>query len=140
MRIDETELAVLYARALVAIARADHAIEAEEGRRLAERIDARCFVRLRLEDLLLEAPLTPEGFAQQLAQRDGPFRSTSVHPRDLARPLVEDGVAILLAKGHVTESEADRLWRFAFALGLTSDEFRRLTEVVAPWFPTTDAI
>ena len=48
------------------------------------------------------------------------------------------GVAIMLAKGHATETEADRLWRFAEALGLASDEFRALTQAVAPWFPTTD--
>ena len=34
--------------------------------------------------------------------------------------------------------EAARLWRFADALGLTSEEFRRLTAAVAPWFPSTD--
>ena len=44
----------------------------------------------------------------------------------------------MLAKGHATEAEVDRLWLFAEVLGLTSDEFRQLTAVVAPWFSTTD--
>lgn len=135
----DRELGLLYARALVAIARADHSIEFEEGLRLAERIAARCSVPLRLEDLLLEPPLSPEQLVQQLGSTDGPFRSAStVHPRELAAVLVRDGVAIMLAKGHATEVEADRLWRFAEALGLSSEAFRELTEAVAPWFPTTD--
>ncbi len=136
--IADRELALLYARALVAIARADHTIEVEEGERLAQRIDARCAIPPRIEDLLLEPPLSPEQFAELIENRDGPFRSTQVRPRELAAALVEDGVAIMLAKGHATETEADRLWRFAEALGLTSDEFRALTRAVAPWFPTTD--
>jgi hypothetical protein len=134
----DRELGLLYARVLVAIARADQEIEFEEGLRLADRIAARCTIPLRLEDLLLEPPLSPELFLQQLGSQHGPFRGASVHPRELASVLVEDGVAIMLAKGHATEAEADRLWRFAEVLGLTSDEFRALTAAVAPWFPTTD--
>jgi hypothetical protein len=137
-RIDDREISLLYARALVAIARADHEIAFEEGLRLADRIAARTASPLRLEDLLLEPALSPEQFVQQIGANDGPFRSATIHPRELAHVLVQDGVAIMLAKGHATEAEADRLWRFAEALGLSSDEFRRLTAAVAPWFPTTD--
>jgi len=137
-RIEDREISLLYARALVAIARADHEIEFEEGLRLADRITDRCMLTLRLEDLLLEPALSPEQFVEQLRVNDGPFRSATIHPRDLAGVLVQDGVAIMLAKGHATEAEADRLWRFADALGLSADEFRRLTAAVAPWFPTTD--
>jgi hypothetical protein len=136
--IADRELGLLYARALVAIARADQEIELEEGMRLVDRIEARCTIPLRLEDLLLEPPLSPEQFFQQIGTEHGPFRGASVHPRELADALVQDGVAIMLAKGHATEAEADRLWRFVEVLGLTSDEFRRLTAAVAPWFPTTD--
>lgn len=136
--IPDRELGLLYARALVAVARADHTIELEEGEVLAQRIEARCVIPLRIEDLLLEPPLSPEQFAELIENRDGPFRSAQVRPRELAGALVEDGVAIMLAKGHATEVEADRLWRFAEALGLTSDEFRALTRAVAPWFPITD--
>jgi len=136
--IPDREVGLLYARALVAVARADHEIQFEEGLRLAERIRRRCEVPPRLDDLLLEPALSPEQFVQQAGTRDGPFRSSQIHPRELGAALVEDGVAIMLAKGHATETEADRLWRFAEALGLSSDEFRALTKAVAPWFPTTD--
>lgn len=136
--IADRELALLYARALVAIARADHAIELEEGERLVQRLAARCTVPLRLEDLLLEPPLSPEQLGEQIAHRDGPFRSAQAHPREVGAALVEDGVKIMLAKGHATETEADRLWRFAEALGVSTDEFRRLTLAVAPWFPSTE--
>lgn len=136
--IADREVALLYARALLAIARADQEIESDEGLRLADRIETRCTVPLRLEDLLLEPALSPEQFHLLIGTHDGPFRGASIHPRELAGALVEDGVAIMLAKGHATEAEADRLWRFAEVLGLTSDEFRRLTAAVAPWFPTTD--
>jgi uncharacterized tellurite resistance protein B-like protein len=136
--IDDRELALLYARALVAIARADHEIEADEGQRLTERLDARCTAPLRLEDLLLEAPLSPEQLARDLTNQDGPFRGAPFEIRQLAVALVADGVAIMLAKGHATETEALRLWRFAETLGLSSDEFRSLTMAVAPWFPSTD--
>jgi tellurite resistance protein len=136
--IADRELALLYARVLVAIARADQEIESDEGMRLADRIEARCTVPLRLEDLLLEPALSPEQFHVLIGTQDGPFRGALIQPRELARALVEDGVAIMLAKGHATEAEADRLWRFAEVLGLTSDEFRQLTAGVAPWFPTTD--
>jgi hypothetical protein len=93
---------------------------------------------MRLEDLLLEPALSPEQFHALLGTQHGPFRGASVHRRELAGALVEDGVAIMLAKGHATEAEADRLWRFAEVLGLTSAEFRQLTATVAPWFPTTE--
>lgn len=136
--IADRELGILYARALVAIARADHSIELEEGARLAQRIATRCTVPLRIEDLLLEPPLSPEQLAQQMNYSDGPFRSSQIHPRELGAALVSDGVAIMLAKGHATETEADRLWRFAEALGVSSDEFRELTLAVAPWFPATE--
>jgi tellurite resistance protein len=137
-QIEDRELGLLYARVLVAIARADHEIELEEGMRLVERIKTRCAVPMRLEDLLLEPALSPEQFHLQLGVQDGPFRGASVHPRELAAALVQDGVAIMLAKGHANEAEADRLWRFVEILGLTSDEFRTLTAAVAPWFPTTE--
>jgi hypothetical protein len=137
--IADRELALLYARALVAIARADHAIQFEEGLRLEERIAQRCAAPLRLEDVLLDPPLSPDQLADQCESTHGPFRGTPVDRTELATALVQDGIAIMLAKGHATEAEAARLWRFAEALGLGSEAFRRLTQAVAPWFPSTDA-
>jgi hypothetical protein len=138
-QIADRELGLLYARTLVAIARADHEILLEEGMRLADCIKQRCPVPPLLEDLLLEPPLTPEQLVLQIENRRDPFRGASVHPRQLADLLVRDGIAIMLAKGHATELEADRLWRFAEALGLTREDFRTLTAVVAPWFPASDS-
>jgi len=134
--IGDRELGLLYARALVAIARADHAIEVEEGERLVERIASRCTIPLRVEDLLLEPPLSPEQLSEQITDRDGPFRSAQIRPHELGEALIEDGIAIMLSKGHATESEADRLWRFAEAMGVTRDEFHRLTQA---YFPSEDS-
>jgi uncharacterized tellurite resistance protein B-like protein len=43
---------------------------------------------------------------------------------------------VILAKGHVTHVEAQALWRFAEALGVSRDDFRRLTASVSKWFPS----
>jgi hypothetical protein len=136
--IRDREIARLHARALVAIARIDDEIEADEGERLSERIAARCDFELRLEDLLLEPPLSPEQFAALVKAQDGPFRSASITVREVGAALVEDGIAIMMAKGHATETEAARLWRYAEALGLSREEFQRLTASVAPWLSSTD--
>jgi tellurite resistance protein len=129
----DRELSMLYARALVAIARADHEIGFEEGLRLKQLIDARCQDPLELEDLLLAPPLTADDLAALVI--GGPFRGFAVHPGELAHALVSDGVAVVLAKGHVTEREARSVWRFAAALGLSADDFRKLTKAVSRWFP-----
>jgi tellurite resistance protein len=130
----ERELSIVYARALVAIARADHEIDFEEGLRLKQIIDARCQEPLDLEDLLLQPVLVPEQLAAMVD--GGPFRGASVHPTELAHALVADGIAIVLAKGHASETEARSVWRFAAALGLSVADFRKLTSAVSRWFPT----
>jgi hypothetical protein len=130
------ELAHLYARVLVAVARADHEISFEEGLRLEQRINARCREPIAIDDVLLSAPIDPSELARVLVG-DGPFRGSPVHPVELARALVADGVAILLAKGHATDNEARSLWRYASALGLTGDDFRALTEAASKWWPST---
>ena len=132
--IRDPELAQLYARALVAIARADTEIGLEEGMRLSERIRERCETPLRLEDLLFEPTL----HAEQLRDYSsgGPFRGAA-HPAQLAEWLVVDGLFVILAKGHVTQREANALWRFADALGVSRDDFRRLTASASAWFPAS---
>ena len=122
------DLKQLYARALIAIVRAEGSIDTDEGERLAERVDLRA--GLPLEDLLLTRTLLPEELADAL--RGGPFRGQSVHTEQMARMLVEDACYVALAKGHVTEEEGHRMWRFAMALGLPNDEFRTLTH---RWLP-----
>lgn len=130
------ELAHLYARSLIAIARVDHEINLEEGLRLEQRINARCREPLHLEDLLLLPALDPGELAEAVVG-GGPFRGSSVHPVQLAQALVADGVSIVLAKGHATGAEAHRLWQFASALGLTAEDFRAQTEAASRWWPST---
>ena len=134
MTIRDGELAQLYARALVAIARADTEIGLEEGMRLQQRIEQRCEVPLRIEDLLFEPTLHPDQLRDYAS--GGPFRGAA-HPAQMAEWLVADGLSVVLAKGHVTQAEASALWRFADALGVSRDDFRRLTASVSKWFPAT---
>jgi hypothetical protein len=132
-RILEAGLAQLYARALVAIARADDQIELEEGLRLQERIDARTGRPMPLEDLLLAEPLEPMHLAELLRQSADPFRGGSIHPGELARMIVVDAVAVVLAKGCVSEQEAQQIIRFATALGCSIEEVRAMSGHLAPW-------
>jgi uncharacterized tellurite resistance protein B-like protein len=129
----DRELSIVYARALIAIARADQEISGEEGQHLQQIINARCQQPVELEDLLFEPTLAAEELAALVG--GGPFRGSSVHPTQLAHALVSDGVALVLAKGHVSEREARSVWRFASALGLSADDFRKLTTAVSRWFP-----
>jgi len=122
------DLKQLYARALIAIVRAEGSIDAEEGERLAERVEAR--VGLTLEDLLLSRSLQPEELVDAI--HGGPFRGESVRPEQVGRLLVEDALYVTLAKGHVTPEEGHRMWRYAMALGLCPEEFRTLTH---RWLP-----
>jgi uncharacterized membrane protein YebE (DUF533 family) len=132
-RILEAGLAQLYAQALVAITRADDQIELEEGLRLQQRIDARTGRPMPLEDLLLAEPLDPAHLAELIRASSGPFRGGSIHPGELARMIVTDAISVVLAKGHVSEQEAQQIIKFATALGCTMDEVRAMSEHLAPW-------
>lgn len=132
-RILEAGLAQLYAQALVAVTRADEQIELEEGLRLQQQIDARTGRPMPLEDLLLAEPLDPETLADHIRGTSGPFRGGSIHPGELARMIVVDAVSVVLAKGHVSEREAQQIIRFATALGCTVEEVRAMSPHLAPW-------
>ena len=123
----------LFARALVAIARADHQIGAEEGQRLEERIALRVAGRISLDDLLLAEPLEPHRLAESLHGAAGPFRTAWLHPSELAALIVSDGLAVVLAKGYVSEAEARVIVRFASALGYSLEQVCALSSRVAPW-------
>jgi uncharacterized membrane protein YebE (DUF533 family) len=129
----DRETARLYARALVAIARGDGDITAEEGRRLQEQIAVRCAAPIALDDLLLEPPLLSSQLAEIVAGAQSPFRTSAVDPVPLAQLIVGDGVAVVFEKGHITAAEFARLHAFARVLGLPDDEFARLTAHVAGW-------
>ena len=136
VRILEAGLAQLYAQALVAIARADDAIDLEEGSRLQAKIDLRAGRQMPLDDLLLAEPLDPDVLATAMREMSGPFRGGGVHPGQLARMIVVDAVEVVLAKGYISETEAREVMRFATALGCTVDEVRGMTKHLAPWLPT----
>jgi hypothetical protein len=135
--IRDRELAALYARALVALARADGDITFEEGLRLQQCIADRCEVPLRIDDVLFEPTLSPRQLADYLSASAGPFRG-SAHPDRLAEWIVSDGLSVILAKGHMSAQEATLLSRFAEELGVSRDEFQRLIAHAAPWFPDSD--
>jgi uncharacterized tellurite resistance protein B-like protein len=128
----DREASWLYARALVAIARADHEISLDEGLTLTDRIAARCTIAIPLEDVLGDKPLDIDELAALAT--DGPFRTT-VDPFELARMLVEDGIAVVLSKGHVTSSEARMLRGIAAALGVSAADFQRIAGSAARWIP-----
>jgi hypothetical protein len=123
----------LFARALVAIARADDEIGPEEGLRLQQRIALRVAGPISLDDLLLAEPLEPHRLAESLGTVAGPFRSAALPPGELAAMIVRDGIAVVLAKGYVSEAEARVIMRFASALGCPLDQIRALCNRAAPW-------
>lgn len=133
VQIREPDLAQLYAQALVAIARADDQLGLEEGSRLQQKIDARVVGRIEIDDLLLAEPLEPATLGAIVGTATGPFRGGSLHPGELARLIVVDAVEVVLAKGYISEEEAQVMLRFATALGCTIEEVRAMTVHLSPW-------
>ncbi len=140
LRLHDVATAQLYARAVLAIARAGDRLGLEEGLRLQERFEARAGYAVVLDDLLLVEPLLPSELAAQLrATATSPFRGPSTHAGELAAMIVADSVAVVLAKGYVAEAEARELLRFATALGCSVDEVRALVADTAPFVGALDA-
>ena len=137
-RILDVGLAHLYARAVLAIARAGDEIELEEGLRLVARLEARSGRPVSLDDLLLAEPLDPAELAAQLRTQAGPFRGAGLHPSELAAMIITDGIAVVLAKGHVSEEEARELLRFGVALGCSVDDVRKMSAHLAPFLAALD--
>lgn len=139
-RLLDIGLAHLYARAVLAIARANESLGLEEGLRLQEKIEARSGFPISLDDLLLYEPLSPSELAAQLRAGTAPFRGASIHPGELAVLIVTDAISVVLAKGYVAEAEARELVRFATALGCTVDEVRKMSAETAPFLSALDGI
>jgi hypothetical protein len=135
-RVLDAGLGHLYARALVAIARADDQIGLEAGLRLQHHIALRVHGAISLDELLLAEPLEPYRLAESLRTSGGPFRNAGLHPGELAVLIVTDAIAIVLAKGYVSEAEAGMILRFASALGCSVDQVRALCSRAAPWLET----
>ncbi len=127
-------LAHIYARAVLAIARADHELGLEEGLRIVRLLEDRSGRPVSLDDLLLDDPLEPAELVSTLRASGGPFRGNCVHPGELAAMIVIDSIAVVLAKGYVSEAEARELLRFAVALGCTVEEVRSMSAHLLPFF------
>ena len=93
-RILDVGLAHLYARAVLAIARASGEIGIEQGLRLVSRLEARSGAPVSLDDLLLAEPLDPAELAAQLRTSVSPFRGAGVHPSELAAMIVSDSIVV----------------------------------------------
>jgi hypothetical protein len=129
----DSALGHLFAQALVAIARADDEIGPEEGLRLQDRLALRVAAPISLDELLLADPLEPHRLAESLRGAAGPFRNAWLLPGELAALIINDGLAVVLAKGYVSEAEAREIVRFASALGWSRDQIRALCDRAAPW-------
>ena len=140
LRLLDVDLAHLYARAVLAIARAGDELGLEEGMRLQERVEARTGYAPLLDDLLLFEPLAPSELAQQLRVTASPFRGATLHAGELATMIVIDSISVVLAKGYVSEAEARELVRFATALGCSVDEVRKLSAHAAPFLAALEGI
>lgn len=136
----DVESGHLYARAMLAIARANEELGVEEGMRLQERVETRTGFPISLDDLLLHEPLLPSELATQLRAAAAPFRGSSIHVGDLAAMIVVDSIGVVLAKGYVAEAEARELVRFATALGLSREEIRTLSAETAPFLSALDGL
>jgi hypothetical protein len=136
----DASVAHLYARAMLAIARANEELGLEEGLRLQERVETRAGFSISLDDLLLHEPLLPSELAAQLRTSASPFRGIAIHPGELAALIVVDAIRVVLAKGYVAEAEARELVRFATALGCTVDEVRKWSAETAPFLSALDGL
>ena len=133
VQIREPDLAQLYAQAIVAIARADDQLGLEEGLRLQQKIDARLATPIAIDDLLLADPLDPDALEEIVKTATGPFRGGSLHPGELARLIVVDAIEVVLAKGYISEGEAQEMIRFAAALGCSLAQVKAMTVHLSPW-------
>jgi hypothetical protein len=140
LRLLDVGLAHFYARAVLAVARANDELGLEEGLRLQERIQARSGFSMSLDDLLLFEPLLPSELASYLRSTSSPFRGASMHAGELAAIIVIDSISVVLAKGYVSEAEARELIRFATALGCSVDEVRKLAAHAAPFLAALEGI
>jgi hypothetical protein len=123
----DVEMASLYARAVLAVARANDTLSREEGQRLQELVSTRTGIELSLDELLLHEPLLPSELAAQAArQLASPFRGAAITRAELARLIIVDSLAVVLAKGYVAETEVRELLRFTSALECTTNEVRAL--------------
>lgn len=129
----DDELGRVYARALVAIARADGELVLDEILRL------RTLVAHRLgrdvdDAALFGADATIDELVAVVHRQHGdPFRTSGLAPRALGRLLIIDGLSLALADGHVCAEEVAILDAMARALGCTDDDLAEMRARLPPW-------
>jgi hypothetical protein len=121
----DPELTRFYLRALLAVARADRAIDAAEGVRLGEIIDRR-FPGTDLGDVMFDGAIHTNELAKGLGSEveGGPYRNFQVDPKELARMFVDDALTICNAQDGLSSVEEGTLLRYAQVFGMTAHEAR----------------
>ncbi len=122
----EPAIEELYVRALLAIARADRAIDGAEGQRLDAVLRAR-FPAVALEDLLFERTLRTEDVVKGLGAETegGPYRNTNIDPAELGRMFVEDALAVCATDDGMSSAEEAALLRFGPLFGMPVHDVRQ---------------
>jgi len=122
----EPQIEELYVRALLAIARADRAIDGDEGNRI-DAVLRRRFPGVSLADLLFERTLRTEDVVKGLGVETagGPYGNTKVAPAELGRMFVEDALAIVATDDGISSAEEAALLRFAPLFGMPVGDLRQ---------------
>jgi tellurite resistance protein len=119
------DVAMLYAGALHAIARADGEITLDEGARLLSLMAARSSVEIDPEMLFFDQT-TPESLGAAL-------RAKPTERKAVGTALVEDAVALATCDGDLNGKEGRAILRFARALGCTAEEVHASTDQLDEW-------
>ena len=116
----DPELSQFYARALLAVARADGEIDAGQGARLERVLSARLNSPVSFADLLLDKPLRTaevDAIIDGAEYSMGPFRGTQIVDREeLGAMFIQDAL-VVVGESLDVKSEA-MLVRIARAFGL----------------------
>ena len=115
------DLALLYAGALVAIARADGEIGLEEGLQLRRVVARRAAVD---PEAMFFVEVSAARLASAVGHGDGsPFRNgPAATPHQLASALVHDAVSVALADGDLNDAEVHAILAFTTALGCSTED------------------
>lgn len=127
------EVGRLYARALVAIARADGDLVLDEILRLRALVVRRLGRELGDEALFGPTLSVDELVASVRRHHGDPFRSTALSPRQLGRLLIDDGLSLALADGHVCAEEVAMVEAMARSLDCTPEDLAEFRQKLPRW-------
>ena len=127
MQLDP-ELASLYVRALLAIARADREIDSAEGSRLDAVIQRRA-PGTSLADVMFMPALRTDELERALGTDTGggPFRKSNVDPREVGLMFVKDALEVCARNDGLSSAEESALLRYATVFGMPVHESARRT-------------